>query len=64
MRVPSHRTNGRQSVPSRAPEAYKLHMQGWKLKDLAKRYNVSLASVTHWIRAVRVSRRDARVSGT
>jgi uncharacterized protein YjcR len=52
------KTCGRQSVPSRAREAYALHVAGAKLADLAVKYGVSVRAVDGWMRAVREERRD------
>jgi uncharacterized protein YjcR len=57
-RNPAHKTCGRQSVPSRAREAYALHVAGAKLADLAVKYGVSERAVDGWMRAVREDRRD------
>jgi uncharacterized protein YjcR len=51
-------TCGRQSVPSRAREAYALHVAGAKLTELADKYGVSVRAVDGWMRAVREDRRD------
>lgn len=52
------KTCGRESVPSRAREAYALHCRGWQLVQIAEKYGVSESSVNSWMQAVRNARRD------